>query len=70
MQEEKWKLIGGRVYRLAGVFDDLADAVQTAKKLKQNHHVFLSRSRAERWSVYWRSRTPNPECSPKYLNAQ
>ena len=39
MQEEKWKLIGGRVYRLAGVFDDLADAVQTAKKLKQNHHA-------------------------------
>ncbi len=69
MKEEKWKLIGGRVYQLAEVFDDLADAVRLARKLKEKHHVFLSRTSNKHWSVYWRSRAANIECSPRFLNA-
>ena len=67
--EEKWKLIGGRVYRLADVFNDLPDAVRLAKKLKEKHHVFLSRTSSEQWCVYWRSRAPDIECSARYLRA-
>jgi hypothetical protein len=68
MKEEKWKLVGGRVYRLAGVFDELADAVAMARKMKEHHHVFLARSASKTWSVYWRARIPNPECSPGFLS--
>lgn len=68
MQEKKWKLVSGRVYQLAGVFDDLTDAIVLAKKMKENHHVFLARSHSKQWSVYWRNRVSNPECSPRYLN--
>lgn len=70
MKEEKWKLVGGRVYRLAEVFDDLADAVELARKMKENHHVFLSRSNSNTWSVYWRSKVSNPDCSPRYLSTR
>jgi hypothetical protein len=68
MSEVKWKLVGGRIYRLADIFDDLADAVSLARKLKEQNHVFLSRITNNRWAVYWRTRSPAVECESKYFS--
>ena len=68
MSELKWKLVGGRIYRLADIFDDLADAISLARKLKEQNHVFLSRLPKNRWAVYWRTRISTVECASKYFS--
>jgi hypothetical protein len=66
---EKWKLVGGHVYRLAEVFDNILDAVTLAREMKASNHVFLSKTQSNRWAVYWRSKTPEVECELKYYSA-
>ena len=68
MTEEKWKLVGGSVYRLAEVFEGMIEAVSHARELKEKHHVFLSRTKDGRWVVYWRPKEPTIECESKYYN--
>jgi hypothetical protein len=68
MSEEKWKLVGGKIYRLADIFDNLVSAVSLARKLKEQNHVFLSRTPNDRWAVYWRTRSSTIECEPKYFS--
>jgi hypothetical protein len=65
MKKDKWKLVGGRVYRLADIFDNMYDAAQKAKELKENNRVFLSKIDQSRWAVYFRPKDPNVECGPK-----
>jgi hypothetical protein len=68
MKIEKWKLVGGRVYRLVEVFDKIVDAATRARELKENSRVFLSKSNDARWAVYHRPKDPEIECTPKYFN--
>ena len=68
MKKEKWKLVGGRVYRLADIFDNMYDAAQRAKELKENNRVFLSKVDQSRWAVYFRPKDPNVECTPKHFS--
>ncbi len=68
MKKEKWKLVGGRVYRLADIFDNMYDAAQKAKELKENNRVFLSKLDHSRWAVYFRPKDPNVECTPKHFS--
>ena len=69
MTEEKWKIVGGSVYRLAKVFEEMFEAVKHAKELKEKHHVFISKTQNGLWAVYWRSIEPIIECEPKFYNA-
>ena len=68
MTEEKWKIVGGSVYRLAEVFEGMFEAVTHARELREKHLVFLSKTKDGRWAVYWRSKEPTIECEPKYYN--
>jgi hypothetical protein len=68
MKKEKWKLVGGRVYRLADIFDNMYDAALRAKELKENNRVFLSKVDQSRWAVYYRPKDPNVECTPKHFS--
>ncbi|NHI90398.1 MAG: hypothetical protein EAX87_12815 [Candidatus Thorarchaeota archaeon] len=68
MKKEKWKLVGGRVYRLAEIFDSMLDAKRRLRELKENNHVFLSKVDKNLWAVYYRPKNPNVECNSKYFN--
>jgi hypothetical protein len=68
MTGKKWKLVGGRVYRLAKVFDNLLDAITLAREMKEKNHVFLSKISTHQWAVYWRSKTYEIECELKYFS--
>jgi len=68
MTEEKWKLVGGSIYRLSAVFDQMLEAVIHAKKVKEKHLVFLSKTKKGRWAVYWRSIENTIECESKQYN--
>ncbi|MFW9806965.1 MAG: hypothetical protein ACFFFK_09580 [Candidatus Thorarchaeota archaeon] len=68
MKKEKWKLVGGRVYRLANIFDNIFDATMKARELKDSNRVFLSKIDKIRWAVYFRPKDPNVECTPKHFN--
>jgi hypothetical protein len=68
MTEEKWKLVGGKIYRLAKIFEGMIDAVALAREMKDKHHVFLSKTKENHWAVYWRSKEPSLECEPKYYS--
>ena len=68
MKKEKWKLVGGRVYRLAEVFDNMFDATMKAKELKEKNRVFLSKTGKNQWAVYFRPKDPNIECTPKHFS--
>ncbi len=69
MKIEKWKLVGGRVYRLAEVFDMIVDATTRARELKENNRVFLSKTNDDQWAVYYRPKDPETKCTSKYFNA-
>jgi hypothetical protein len=66
MSEEKWKIVGGSIYRLSKVFDQMLEAVMHAKELKEKHLVFLSKTKDSRWAIYWRSKEPAIEYESKY----
>ncbi|MFX1481926.1 MAG: hypothetical protein ACFFCP_01925 [Promethearchaeota archaeon] len=68
MKIEKWKLVGGRVYRLVEVFDKMIDAVVRARELKENNRVFLSKINDTHWAIYYRPKDSEVECAPKYFN--
>lgn len=69
MTDEKWKLVGGRVYGLAGVFENMLDAVNLAREMKKNNQVFLSKTKNSQWAVYWRSKSSEVTCELKYYSA-
>jgi len=69
MINEKWKLVGGRVYRLARVFENMLDAVSLAREMKEKNNVFLSKTKSNQWAVYWRPKIPDIECELKYFSA-
>jgi hypothetical protein len=68
MKIEKWKLVGGRVYRLAEVFDNITDAATRARELKEDNRVFLSKTDDAQWLVYYRPKDPEVECAPKFYS--
>ena len=68
MTEEKWKIVGGSVYRLAEVFEGMLEAVAHAKELQEKHFAFLSKTKNGHWAVYWRSKEPTIECELKYYS--
>ncbi len=57
---EKWRLVGGKVYRLADVFDSGRDAVLLARTMKNDNYVVISKTPDARWAVYWRARIKTP----------
>jgi len=68
MMEEKWKLVGGNVYKLAQSFEEMLDAIEFARELKAIHHVFLSKTANGHWAVYWRHKKQTIECESKYYS--
>ena len=68
MMEKKWKIVGGSVYRLAQVFEEMLEAVTHAKELKEENLVFLSKTDKGHWAVYWRSKEPTVECESKHYS--
>jgi len=68
MKIEKWKLVGGRVYRLAQVFDNITDAATRARELKEENRVFLSKTDDAQWLVYYRPKDREVECTPKFYS--
>jgi hypothetical protein len=56
MTIEKWRLVGGQIYRLSEVFDNGRDAVLHARMLKEYRSVFVSRTKDARWAVYWKAK--------------
>ncbi len=68
MTEEKWKLVGGKIYRLAKIFEGMVDAVTLAREMKEKHYVFLSKTKENHWAVYWRSKEAAVQCEPKYYS--
>jgi len=69
MKSEKWKLVGGRVYRLAKVCENMLDAIALAREMKEKNHVFLSKTKTRQWAVYWRPKISEIECELKYYSA-
>ena len=57
MTIEKWRLVGGHVYRLSEVFANGKDAIHHARLLKEYRSVFVSRTDDGRWAVYWKTKT-------------
>ncbi len=64
MTAERWRIVGGRVYKLEQAFEDMLEAVRLARNLKSKHHVFLHRTESGLWAVYWRRREQEIECQP------
>ena len=64
MKVEKWRLLGGKVYRLNGEYEHSPEAIRQAKKLSIDNHVHISRTAEGTWVVYWRSRGEDIKCSP------
>ncbi len=66
MTVDKWRVVGGRVYKLAQAFEEMLDAVDLARKLKSEKYVFLHRADNGLWAVYWREKEKEIECKPEY----
>ncbi len=56
MTVEKWRLVGGLIYKLADVFESGRDAILLARTLKKDRCVVISKTVEGRWAVYWRAR--------------
>ena len=68
MMKEKWKLVGGNIYRFAQSFEDMIDATNLAREMKENHLVFISKTSEGHWAVYWRHKKQSIECESKYYS--
>ena len=56
MTIEKWRLVGGQIYRLSEVFETSRDAILHARLIKDYRSVFISRTADGRWAVYWKTK--------------
>ena len=56
MTIEKWRLVGGQIYRLSEVFENSRDAILHARLLKEYRSVFVSRTDDGQWAVYWKTK--------------
>ncbi|NHI83273.1 MAG: hypothetical protein EAX81_03085 [Candidatus Thorarchaeota archaeon] len=65
MTAEKWKILGGRVFKLVDIFEDPIEAIELAKEIKQEKQVFLHRTDNGVWAVYWRNKEEIPRCPSK-----
>ena len=66
MTIEKWRLVGGQIYRLSDVFENGRDAILHARILKEYRSVFVSRTDDDRWAVYWKAKV---EDLPKAISS-
>lgn len=64
MKTEKWRFLGGKVYRLDGEYEQSREAIRKAKHLSIDNHVHISRTTEGIWVVYWRPRDKEVECPP------
>ncbi len=62
-ENDRYRLVNGQVYRLAKSFTDPREAVEFAKKMKEECRVSLMKIGQNLWSVYWRSKEDDIECS-------
>jgi hypothetical protein len=62
---EKWKLVGGKIYRLAEKFQGSYDAIEYARYLKQTKLVFVTKTDDGQWAVYWREIGNEVDCTPE-----
>ena len=66
MTLEKWRLVGGHIYRLSEVFTNGKDAILHARLLKEYRSVFVSRTDDGRWAVYWKAKAAD---LPKHISS-
>ena len=62
-EKDKYRLVNGQVYRLAKSFTDPREAVEYARNMKAECRVSLVKLGHNLWSVYWRSKEEDIECS-------
>jgi hypothetical protein len=60
-----YRLVDGKIYKLADAFTNPKDAVELAKKLRDENHVFVTKTRDGLWATYWRARTKDIDCTLK-----
>jgi hypothetical protein len=61
-ETKKWRLVGGKVYRLEDTFENCFLAMKHAKTLKEDKHVILTKLGNGEWAVYWRAREDTSDC--------
>lgn len=66
MTIEKWKVVGGHIYKLEKIFESMLHAVELARRLKADRYVYLHRTDDGLWAVYWREKEPDTQCEPEY----
>ncbi|MFX0044722.1 MAG: hypothetical protein ACFE8Z_02635 [Candidatus Hermodarchaeota archaeon] len=66
MTIEKWKVVGGRIYKLERAFESMLHAVELARRLKADRYVYLHRTDDGLWAVYWREKEQDTQCRPEY----
>ena len=64
MTADKWRILGGKVFRLAGEYERSADAIHEARALSVKNRVHISRTSEGNWTVYWRPRDESVSCTP------
>ncbi|MHA2378044.1 MAG: hypothetical protein ACXADO_00090 [Candidatus Thorarchaeota archaeon] len=66
MTIEKWKVVGGQIYKLERTFESMLHAVELARRLKTDRYVYLHRIDDGLWAVYWREKEQDIQCDPEY----
>ena len=61
MKREKRKMVRGRVYQLADIFDNIEDARLRVGELEKRNYVFLSSIEGKRWAVHYRPNESNED---------
>ena len=60
-----YRLVGGHIYKLAKSFKNPKDAIELAKELREENHVFVTKTEDGLWATYWRARTKEIDCTMK-----
>jgi hypothetical protein len=62
---EVYRLVDGKIYKLAKTFTNPKDAVELAKELREENYVFVTKTSNGFWATYWRARTKDIDCTLK-----
>ncbi len=66
--EWRWRRIGGEVFRLAELFDSLADTRELVTELRKQKYYILLSIVDERWAMFWRPHKEKTPCDAHCYN--
>ena len=64
-QIESYRFVAGHIYKLAESFNNPQKAVELAKQMRDENHVFVTKTSCGSWAVYWRARSNDVDCTIK-----